>query len=114
MIQNDENFSCILDHKELLETFEVKQQLPDFQIHVGLYKDGDGFEQFGFLIVDRRFDMVKHYVDVMGANFCKKDRREWFAQVTSGQIIDTIKQSHRNTLDEIKSTQMKLTKLFNM
>jgi len=114
MFQVDENFSSILDHKKLIETFEVEQQLPAFQIHVGLYKDGDGFDQFGFLIVDRRFDNAKHYVEVMGANFCKKDRHEWFAQVTARQLVDTIKQSHRNTLDEIKSTQMKLDKLLTM
>lgn len=50
----------------------------------------------------------------MGAKFCKKDSREWFAQVTLTHMVDLIRRSHRNTLDEIKHTQEKLNKTLNM
>jgi len=84
-----------------------------FKLYAALYDD-DGHEQFGLIIIDRRFEEEKKYVQTFSSTCCPDDKRDWLGQVLIRQMVDLIKQSHDTTLGEIKKARRRYDKLLDM
>lgn len=105
-----------LSLKEKIKDFEITQHSSDFRLHAGLYKDHDGYKQFGIVIIDRRkiFDKPKKYEFTFAAEWCPEGNREWLMQVLTRQMAELIKGSHTTSMEEVRKNYGKLTNLLGI
>lgn len=107
----------ILELKDKVRDIPLSEQLYDhgnFKLHAALYLDHSGYEQFGLIVIDRRYDEPKKYIQSFSSKFCPDDKKDWLGQVLIRQLAETVKTSHDNTMSEIRKARDKYENLLNM
>lgn len=106
-----------LEYKSKIRNIELSEVIlhhGSFKLNAGLYYDSDGYEQFGLIVTDRRFEEEKKYIQVFASGWCPDKQKDWLAQVLIRQMADVIKLSHDNTMNEIKTARKHYEKLLTM
>lgn len=91
----------VLQHFELVQDVPISHLPPHYDVQAGVYKDLDGYEQFGFVVVDNRHSSSLKVCEHFSARFCALDDREWFLQVIVPMFARTMSNTHYNTTRDI-------------
>jgi len=109
-IENKIENNTFLEFKTIIKRFKA-ERLCDRDIHIALYLDHSGYEQFGIIIVDKRGIESKKYISSFASKWCPEENKEWLLQVLSSQMWEMIKESRNNVIGEIKDLKNQWMKL---
>lgn len=109
-IETDIENNTFLEFKKVIKRFRA-EILHDHDIHIALYLDHSGYEQFGIIIVDKRGITSKKYISSFASKWCPEEHKEWVLQVLSNQMWDMIKESRNTVICEIKDLKNQWMKI---